>query len=560
MQTFNITYKSDTQLKKFISANELLVQKNVLIQIFSGFNDPKKFMPLSKKLKELLPQAEIIGATTCGEIINGKILEHTLSLSISIFDTTVVKSRIYTFDKDFHVETIGDELISNDTKAMLIFSDGLKSNADNILHDVYLLKQDMVIAGGRAADNLAFVKTYIFNHETYSENGCVVASLSGEKLLVNSDYMLNWTPIGRDMVITKAKENVLYELNNIPILDVYKKYLGEDILNDLSRICMEFPLIIKHEGIKIARDPLFETDDGGLMFAGNLEEGDTVRFSFGNVEDIRNYVHERFGTLKKLPAEAVYVYSCAARKELMGEKLDDEVMMLESIAPSAGFFTYGEYFHASTIIELLNVTTTFILLSEVKKVPKRELKEGGAKNYDSVRRALAHLVKVTNQELEHVSSHDYLTGLYNRSEYLKYIERKIKGASRYGEDFGLILVDIDFFKLVNDNYGHNIGDKVLAKFAKILKDNIREDDFVARWGGEEFIIIANHVTIKNLEKLTQKLQKKIAKASFKPVQKLTASFGLTTYMEGDNYEEMFRRVDNALYVAKQNGRDRYVIG
>jgi len=560
MKSFNITYESDKELEEFIAANQIKQAKNLLIQIFSGFNDPKRFMPVSKKLKELLPQAQIIGATTCGEIINAQMLENSISLSFSIFEDTVVKSQIYSFYGDFNVKRVQDELIKANTKAMIIFSDGLMSNADNILHEIYLLKPEMVIAGGRAADNMKFDNTYIFNDEGYSENGCVIATLSGDDLIINSDYMLNWTPIGREMTITKAKENVLYELDNRPVLDIYKKYLGEDILNDLSRICMEFPLIINHDGIKIARDPLFETDDGGLMFAGNLEEGDTVRFSFGNVEDIRNYVHERFSTLKKLPAEAVYIYSCAARKEIMGEKLDDEVMMLESLAPSAGFFTYGEYFHASNIVELLNVTTTFMLISEERKVPKRELKEHNIKDYDSVRRALTHLVKVTNQELEHVSSHDYLTGLYNRSEYLKYIDRKIKGASRYGEDFGLILADIDFFKLVNDNYGHNIGDRVLSTFATVLKENIREDDFVARWGGEEFIIIANHVNIKNLEKLVQKLQKKIAKTSFKPVLKLTASFGITTYVEGDTYEDMFKRVDNALYMAKQNGRDRYIIG
>ncbi|WP_457747092.1 sensor domain-containing diguanylate cyclase [Sulfurimonas sp.] len=560
MQSFNVCYESHSQLEEFISLHKLKEQKNIFIQIFSGFTDPKKFMPVSKKLKKLLPQANIMGATTCGEILNGEMLEYTISISISIFESTQVQSKMYTFDDNFEVAKVGDELIEDDTKAMIIFSDGLKSNADNILHDVYRLKPDMIISGGRAADNLTFTQTYIFDHERYCEDGCIIASLSGDSLIVNSDYMLYWTPIGRDMIITKAKENVLYELNNIPILEVYKKYLGEDIVYDLSRVCMEFPLIIKHDGVKIARAPLLKRDDGGLMFAGNLEEGDSVRFSFGNIEDIANHSHERFTALKKLPAEAVYVYSCSARRELMGEKLDDEVMMLESIAPSAGFFTYGEYFHAATIVELLNVTTTFMLLSEVKKVPKRELKEHNVKDYDSVRRALAHLVKITNQELEHVSSHDYLTGLYNRSEYLKYIERKIKGASRYGEDFGLILVDIDFFKLVNDNYGHNVGDKVLSRFANILKDNIREDDFVARWGGEEFIIIANHVTIKNLEKLVQKLQKKIAKVNFKPVPRLTASFGLTTYVEGDSYEEMFKRVDNALYLAKQNGRDRYIIG
>ncbi|MEO1937156.1 MAG: GGDEF domain-containing protein, partial [Sulfurimonas sp.] len=117
----------------------------------------------------------------------------------------------------------------------------------------------------------------------------------------------------------------------------------------------------------------------------------------------------------------------------------------------------------------------------------------------------------------------------------------------------------DLFKHVNDSYGHDIGDLVLRKFAKTLLGSIRADDFIARWGGEEFIIITGKIDKDGLTRLLQKLQKRIKAEDFAPLTKLTASFGATLYKDGDSYEELFKRVDNALYQAKKSGRDRFTI-
>ncbi|MEA3370363.1 MAG: diguanylate cyclase, partial [Campylobacterota bacterium] len=371
---------------------------------------------------------------------------------------------------------------------------------------------------------------------------------------------LNWTPLGRDMVVTKCEGNILYELDGMPIFDIYKKYLGDDVMENFPESSMEFPLIVKKDHIYVGRDPLVKTGDDAVMYAGNFELGDIVRFSFGNIEDITDETQEYFEKFKNLPAEAVFIYSCAARKSLMGEKLEDEISILESLAPSTGFFTYGEYFHASNIVEVLNVTTTFLTLSESKKVPQRVLKLSPVKEYDPVKKVLTHLIKVAVEELEHVSTHDALTSLYNRAEYIKRVALKIKSAQRYSEEFGLILIDVDHFKLVNDNYGHVVGDKVLQKIAQVLMSNVREDDLVARWGGEEFVIIANHATDEVLESLVKKLQQKIAEVSFAPVPKVTLSFGLSAYMDGDTETSLFKRVDNSLYTAKDSGRNCYILG
>ena len=560
MQSFNTQFKDKNSLEDFIISNSINRYKNILVQVFSGIIDERQSLDLSSYIQKLLPKANVIGTTTCGEICNGEIFDKTITISFSLFETTLVKSNFYALDKSFKLQNLFNDLIRDDTKALIIFSDGLNSNAEKLLKSIYAQRPDIVIAGGRAGDNFIFKKTYVFNEKHSSEDACVVVSLSGDELLVNSDYILNWTPIGMDMVVTKVEDNILYELDGIPVYDVYKKYLGDDVMDDFPKSTMEFPLIVKKDHIFVARDPLVKADDGGIMYAGNFENGDIVRFSFGNIEDITEETHEYFDKFKGLPAESVFVYSCAARKSLMGNKLEDEMNILESLAPTAGFFTYGEYFHTSNIIELLNVTTTFLAISESSTVKNRTLKAAPSKEYDVVKKVLTHLIKVTTQELEHVSTHDSLTSIYNRAEYLKRVCLKIKGAERYGEKFGLMLIDIDYFKLVNDNYGHVVGDKVLQELAQTLFANIREDDLVARWGGEEFIIIANYATVDILEKLAKKLQKKIAEVDFTPIHKLTVSFGLSVYIEGDNEESLFKRVDNALYTAKNNGRDCYVIG
>ncbi|MEW6551006.1 MAG: diguanylate cyclase [Campylobacterota bacterium] len=164
------------------------------------------------------------------------------------------------------------------------------------------------------------------------------------------------------------------------------------------------------------------------------------------------------------------------------------------------------------------------------------------------------------KELEYISSHDTLTGIYNRRAFVKHLQTKIKSAFRYKEPFGFIMLDIDHFKKINDTYGHQVGDKVLITLSNTIQENLREDDFFARWGGEEFVIIAKYSDMNSVEQLVKKLQTKLSQTSFAPVERLTCSFGITIYHNGDNDETIVKRADQALYISKENGRNRYEVG
>jgi len=163
-----------------------------------------------------------------------------------------------------------------------------------------------------------------------------------------------------------------------------------------------------------------------------------------------------------------------------------------------------------------------------------------------------------NEELETLHITDSLTGLYNRHKLDWELLSEINRADRFEYSFGVILLDIDYFKSVNDTYGHLVGDDVLIDLAKILKENTRQTDIVGRWGGEEFLIIVPKADEEGIKKLAETLRAAIENHIFNLVKTKTASFGVTLFIDNDCIDTMIARADKALYVAKEQGRNQVV--
>lgn len=164
-----------------------------------------------------------------------------------------------------------------------------------------------------------------------------------------------------------------------------------------------------------------------------------------------------------------------------------------------------------------------------------------------------------NRLLQNLSITDKLTGLCNRFKLDEELVEKEQLYSRYSTDCGVILLDIDHFKQVNDNYGHPVGDKVLVEFSNILKQDIRATDIVGRWGGEEFLIIAPNTGIEECAVLAEKLLARLRKKSFESVGSITASFGVSSFAVGNSTKETLALADRAMYRAKNGGRNRVEI-
>ncbi len=163
---------------------------------------------------------------------------------------------------------------------------------------------------------------------------------------------------------------------------------------------------------------------------------------------------------------------------------------------------------------------------------------------------------VTN--LSYISSMDSLTELHNRRFFDSILHNELKEYKR-GDSLWLIMFDIDFFKSVNDDFGHNLGDAVLKEFSTVVKKLIRTRDILARWGGEEFCIIVAEMDMKYIEQFTERIRYSIENFKFSIDRPVTASFGIARYKYGETAEELVRRADSALYEAKNTGRNRVVI-
>ena len=167
------------------------------------------------------------------------------------------------------------------------------------------------------------------------------------------------------------------------------------------------------------------------------------------------------------------------------------------------------------------------------------------------------------QEQQRRSETDELTGLPNRSAYDRMISLEMARWHRYQQSFSLVVADIDFFKSINDEYGHLAGDKVLAVVAKTIRKRLRRVDFIARYGGEEFVVLLPSTSAVEACRLMEKLGTDIREAPFhynKSPLRITVSFGIAEVTKQDDLEALFRRADTALYKAKALGRDRAVVG
>lgn len=158
--------------------------------------------------------------------------------------------------------------------------------------------------------------------------------------------------------------------------------------------------------------------------------------------------------------------------------------------------------------------------------------------------------------IEKMAVTDRLTGLYNRIKLDEVFAAEIERCRRYKQSLSIILMDLDRFKSVNDNYGHQVGDKVLVETAELLKAHVRISDTVGRWGGEEFLILCPETKLDDALGVAEKLRMAIEKYTFPVVGSKTGSFGVSCFLEGDNEDSMVSRADEALYDAKKCGRNQ----
>lgn len=163
--------------------------------------------------------------------------------------------------------------------------------------------------------------------------------------------------------------------------------------------------------------------------------------------------------------------------------------------------------------------------------------------------------KENERRIRYMVATDALTGLLNRREFGQRLDQEVSRAGRYPQSMSLVMFDIDHFKRINDRYGHTVGDQVLIGISLLAKGMIRNSDSLARWGGEEFMLMLPATGADQAVSVAEKLRQAIEQMDIREAGKVTVSFGVAGLIDGDTAASVIRRADRAMYAAKEAGRN-----
>lgn len=469
MKTFNYTINNNP-IESLIDFSQFKDEENLLIQIFCGEKKDalKKILNIITKK---LPNAICIGSSTDGEINNSQITTLKTVVTISTFEKTSLKiASVNEKDSFTNGKELATLLCSEDTKLLITFTDSAKTNGEEFLNGISFINNKVIVSGGMAGDNAHFTQTFISCQNKILTKGAVGVSLNSKKLKVCNAYNFNWSPIGIEHTIEEVVGNRVYKIAGLTPLDFYRKYLGEYVAQSLPVTGIEFPLIVQKNNIPIARAVISKHDDGSLSFAGNLHKGDIVKLGFGNIELIMNNpLKSLFSKCCIKDTETFFIYACMARRRYMPDLINTEIKPFSKIAPTAGFFTYGEFYHNEGDNELLNQTLTILALSEKDEAnyepePIDDDENANLSDHAKSLQALTHLIQqsssdysIQSKELE--NGNNYAQNLIaSQKQFLKYAVHETN------TPLSVIMGNIEMFEM---EYGKN---KYLSNIEVAMKN------------------------------------------------------------------------------------------
>ena len=334
----------------------------------------------AKTLRARYPEAEIIGCTTSGEITSDGVYDDSVHITAMKWERSTLRfiSRpVNSMAQSFALgEQIADELRMDDLKGVFVLSDGLNVNGSELVEGLQSKLPNIPITGGLAGDNAQFSKTLLLNNESVEDRLVIAVGIYGDQAIVTSGALGGWKPYGPPRKITRSDKNIVYELDGKPALPLYKMYIGY-YANDLPASGLNFPFaIMDDKNVNVIRTLLSVNDkDNSLTFAGNIEQGTTVRFLksdhdrlVSGASDAAKQILDK-GVDVNDKALAICV-SCVGRKLVMENQVSDEVFAVQRLlgvqTGITGFYSNGEICSGEDDghSQLHNQTMTIAYLSE----------------------------------------------------------------------------------------------------------------------------------------------------------------------------------------------------
>jgi len=356
--------KNKAQFVLLFGAKELLLEKRIY-----------------DELRDLYPSAYFIGGTTSGEIYKNIAAEHTLSATAVYMEKSEVRFASIAVEHENSFEAaaqLAKKFPVHDLKNVFIISEGIAVNSSMVVEGLTkYLPTGVTLSGGFAGDGNCFEETFIIANDYPKKNLIAAIGFYGENLNFGCGSMGGWSPFGIERVITKSKNNILYELDGRPALDLYKEYLGE-YAKDLPAIGLRFPLMVRSKDYShtFVRAMLrMDELEKSLICAGDVPKGHYAKLMTANCDSlIEGSLQAAQISLESIGAPGAnlaILVSCVGRKLVLNQLVSEEIDAARSILGKGtiftGFYSYGEIspLNKGTISELHNQTMTITLIAEV---------------------------------------------------------------------------------------------------------------------------------------------------------------------------------------------------
>lgn len=363
---------------EYISKNTPL--KNPLVLVFGGRFELEKQEVIDDIRKEF-PYDNVVFGSTSGEIIGENVFETSIVVTAIEFEKSsfIVKTaNIFDFNKN--AKQLGENLIkelpTENLKHVFVLSEGSFVNGSALIEGIETSFNNKIsLTGGMCGDGSRFEKTLASFKENPKEGEIIIIGFYGDSLEISFASFGGWSPFGPERIITKSEGNVLFEIDNLPALDLYSKYLG-DKASELPQASLLFPLNVTPKGKSkpVVRTILsINKENNSMVLAGDVPEGSKVQLMMASVDAIADGAYEAaklaMENRKNEPQLALLV-SCIGRKLVMDQRVEEEIEEVMNVIGKqtslTGFYSYGEMapFHGETACELHNQTMTLTLISE----------------------------------------------------------------------------------------------------------------------------------------------------------------------------------------------------
>ena len=574
-------------------------QPAILLHIFCGdicsgsdFSCAPFVEHILRRVREELPQARIIGLSTGGEIRHADMLEPCVLFSVFLFERSWV--RVLSFpDLAGREREAGERLFaevesSPDLQGVEILFAGDGIDPAPIYKSLRESRAWLPFFGGYAVEHDAQREpAFLITRDGVLRTAMAAVLYGGDALEINPGRTTGWKPLGATFRVTEAEGRRLISVNGVPAYDLYDRFLKFPEGESFADYTKEFPLMLIKGKMRILRHPQEKYDDSSILLDGSVKVGDEICVSYGAPLEVVRKMNARCEKMRAFEPEAVLLYSCQGRKNYWGDLIGWEMEPFQKVAETGGACLSGQIMRNNQTGRVIEHRLTLLSMAfregakTGRAMPEIAVDDEILRSRMSVMYRMSTLIESVvdelkrandtltgmnerlaraNDELHRIAIIDELTGLYNRREIERRIKEALARARTDHRKIALVMLDIDFFKKVNDTYGHDVGDIVLKDVSAILQEAVDEahGEATGRWGGEEFFVLLPDLTMEGAIALAERIRVAVELHDFPEARHLTVSMGVTSADPEANYQSIFIQADQALYEAKQSGRNRVV--